>query len=153
MSTSLPRPVTIVFHCGAAALLLAAGVDVVAVAGRHLGIPLLGSLEIVQALILIASSSALVCATVARKHAAVHILVDRVGPASRGWLQRCSALLCVIFLISLAAGSAWIASDLRGAHEQSELLHIPFAPLRVISCVALLMTAAAIGRAMLGRES
>jgi len=36
----------------------------------------------------------------------------------------------------LATGSIWIAHDLRGGHEESELLHIPYAPLRVISIVS-----------------
>ena len=112
-------------------------VDAIAVVGRHLGVPLLGSLEIVQAMILIAASSALVSATRADKHAAVHLLLNRVPAAARPWLQRINALLCAVFMGLLAAGTAWIASDLRNAREQSELLHLPYAPLRLICLAAL----------------
>jgi len=132
------------FYVGAAALLAAMSVDAIAVAGRHLGIPFLGSLELVQALILVAASSAVVCATLAEKHAAVHLLLDRVAPATKLWMRRCNAVLCVLFLAMLAVGTGWIASDLWGAHEQSELLHIPYAPLRLICLTALVLAASAL---------
>jgi TRAP-type transport system small permease protein len=147
-SNSLPsRPPAVagrgpLFYVGACALLGAMAVDAAAVAGRHLGIPLLGSLEIVQALILIASSSALVSATLANKHAAVHLLINRVPPSAKRWLKRLNAMLSVVFLVMLAVGTAWIASDLWNGHEQSELLHIPYAPLRIVCLAALLLAAA-----------
>lgn len=127
-------------------------VDAIAVVGRHLGVPLLGSLEIVQAMILIAASSALVSATRANKHAAVHLLLDRVNPAARSWLYRINALLCMAFLGLLAAGTAWIASDLRDAHEQSELLHISYVPLRMICLAALVLAAVVLLVRNLGRR-
>ena len=46
------------------------------------------------------------------------------------------------FSSRLAVGSIWIAFDLRDGHEQSELLHIPYAPLRVVSIAAVLAVAA-----------
>jgi TRAP-type transport system small permease protein len=122
-------------------LLAATAVDAAAVAGRHLGVPILGSLEIVQALILVASASAVVCATLADKHAAVNLLVNRVSPSARHWMRRVNAILCVLFLLLLACGTGWIASDLWGGHEQSELLHIPYAPLRILCLVALVLAA------------
>jgi TRAP-type C4-dicarboxylate transport system permease small subunit len=131
-----------VFYVGAAGLLFAIGADAVAVLGRHLGIPLLGSIELMQAAILLASSAAIVLATVANKHAVVHLLIDRLSPRRRALMERVHALLSAVFFAALAVGSLWIAYDLRDGHEQSELLRIPYAPLRIISIVAVLAVAA-----------
>jgi TRAP-type transport system small permease protein len=130
------------FYVGAAGLLFAIGADAVAVLGRHLGIPLLGSIELMQAAILLASSAAIVLATVANKHAVVHLLIDRLPPRRRAVMERVHALLSAVFFAALAAGSLWIAYDLRDGHEQSELLRIPYAPLRIVSIVAVLAVAA-----------
>jgi|HubBroStandDraft_5_1064220.scaffolds.fasta_scaffold418548_2 TRAP-type C4-dicarboxylate transport system permease small subunit len=126
------------FYVGAAGLLFAIGADAVAVLGRHLGIPLLGSIELMQAAILLASSAAIVLATVAKKHAVVHLLIDRLSPRRRSIMERVHALLGAVFFAALTVGSVWIAFDLRNGHEQSELLRIPFAPLRIVSIVAVL---------------
>jgi TRAP-type C4-dicarboxylate transport system permease small subunit len=130
------------FYVGAAGLLFAIGADALAVLGRHLGIPLLGSIELMQAAILLASSAAMVMATIARKHAVVHLVVDRLAPRRRSAMERIHALLSAIFFAALAVGSIWIAFDLRDGHEQSELLRIPYAPLRIVSIVAVLSVAA-----------
>ena len=125
------------FYLGAAALLFAVAVDAIAVIGRHIGKPLLGSIELMQAAILIAASAAIVSATMVDKHAVVHLLIDRLSPRMRLIMGRVHAALCAwCFFIALAAGSIWIALDLRGGNEESELLHIPYAPLRVVSIVA-----------------
>jgi TRAP-type transport system small permease protein len=142
------------FYVGAAGLLFAIGADAVAVLGRHLGIPLLGSIELMQAAILLTSSAAMVLATVAKKHAVVHLVVDRLSPRQRIVMERVHALLGAIFFAALAAGSIWIAFDLRNGHEQSELLRIPYAPLRIVSIVAVLAVAAIyMARAFGKRES
>lgn len=130
------------FYVGAAGLLFAIGVDALAVLGRHLGIPLLGSIELMQAAILLASSAAMVMATVAKKHAVVHLLIDRLSPRRRSIMERIHALLSALFFLALGVGSVWIAFDLRNGHEESELLRIPFAPLRIISIVAVSAVAA-----------
>lgn len=134
-------PTNWLFLVGAAGLLLAMATDAIAVVGRHIGRPLLGSIEVVQAAILLASSAAMVSATLAEKHAVVHLLIDRMSPASRALLQRLHALLCVVFFAALGAGSIWIALEMRGGYERSELLGIPFAPLRCISILAVLAVA------------
>ncbi len=130
------------FHLGAAGLLVAVGADGTAVLGRHLGIPLLGSIEVMQAAILLAASAAIVLATAARRHAVVHLLVDRLSPRSRQSMERVHDGLSAVFFLALAVGSIWIAIDLRDGHERSELLRIPYAPLRVVSIVAVLAVAA-----------
>jgi len=111
------------------------------VLGRHLGIPLLGSIELMQAAFLLTSSAAIVLATVANKHAVVHLLIDRLSPRRRAVMQRVHALLSAVFFAALAVGSVWIAYDLRDGHEQSELLRIPYTPLRIVSIVAVLAVA------------
>ena len=134
------------FYIGAAALLCAMAVDSLAVLGRHIGLPLLGSLELVQAAILLASSAALVCATLERRHAAARLLLDRAGPRAHRFLQRFNGVLTLLFFLLLGAGQIWIAADLWYAHEGSELLHIPFAPLRIASIAAILLAAAVVAR-------
>jgi TRAP-type C4-dicarboxylate transport system permease small subunit len=139
---SAPPVATIwLYRLGGFALLFAMATDAVAVLGRHLGIPLLGSIEMVQAAMLVASSTAVVAATLAEKHAVVHLLVGRLRPATQGKLARLHSLLCCVFFAALTYGSVWIALDLHGGHEESELLHIPYAPLRVICILAMLAVA------------
>jgi TRAP-type C4-dicarboxylate transport system permease small subunit len=138
-------------YLGAAALMGAMAIDALAVLGRHIGMPLIGSIELVQAAMLTASSAAIVLATVAEKHAVVHLLIDRLSPRHRAALLRVHAACCAIFFAALAVGGIWIAYDLRDGHEESELLRIPYAPLRVISILAVL-AAASIYAARIGRR-
>jgi TRAP-type C4-dicarboxylate transport system permease small subunit len=127
------------FYLGAAALLFAMGVDTIAVLGRHLGLPLWGSIEMVQAAILVASSSAILSATLARKHVRVRILMDRLKGRSGIWLQRIQDVFSALFFCLLTAGSVWIFLDLRNGYEESEILHIPYAPLRIICIISMLV--------------
>jgi len=83
-----------------------------------------------------------VSATLAEKHAVVHLVIDRLGPGVRAILLRIHAALCMIFFAALTAGSVWIFYDLRDGYEESELLRIPYAPLRAISILAVLSAAA-----------
>jgi len=135
--SNLPRgPEGWLFYLGAAALLFATAVDALAVIGRHIGMPLLGSIELMQAAILIASSAAIVSVTMVDKHAVVHLLIDRLSPRIQRAMSRIHAVLCALFFFALAAGSIWIALDLHGGNEESELLRIPYAPLRVITILS-----------------
>jgi TRAP-type C4-dicarboxylate transport system permease small subunit len=139
--SSARGPQAWLFYLGAVALLFAMAADAIAVLGRHIGMPLLGSIELVQAAMLVASSAAIVSATMAEKHAVVHFLIDRLSPAVRATMYRIHSALSAVFFLALAAGSIWIAFDLRGSDEQSELLQIPYAPLRIISIAAVLAVA------------
>jgi TRAP-type C4-dicarboxylate transport system permease small subunit len=126
------------FYLGAAALLFAMAVEAIAVLGRHIGVPLWGSIELVQAGILVASSTAMFSATLAKKHARVRIITDRVAGSFRVWLHRIQTLFCALFFYALTVGSIWIFLDLRKGHEESEVLHIPYAPLRILCIVVVL---------------
>src|SRR5262245_50415190 len=106
-----PRPqhwlTTLVFLAGSAGLLLAMGLDTAAVLGRVLGRPLLGSIELIQACVVIAASSALVGATLAGSHASVHVITERLAPLRRRALRRFSQLLCALFFAWLLGASIW----------------------------------------------
>jgi TRAP-type transport system small permease protein len=139
-------------YLGGAALLATVVVIATAVVARHLGRTLTGSLELAQATILIASSCSLVAATLAQRHATVHLLVDRVGSRAQALLTWMGHLLGAIFFLLLAAGEIWIASDMWSGHEESELLHIPYAPLRILSIAAVLGAAAVMMTHLVGRR-
>lgn len=116
-------------------------VEGVAVLGRHIGMPLLGALEIIQVCILLMASAAMLSASLNDTHARVHLLTDRLPPGPRRWLLRGTDLLSCLFFVGLAAGSLWLTLDFWNSHEESELLHIPYRPLRVISLLAVVAIA------------
>lgn len=124
---------------GGIGLLFAMAIDAIAVIGRHTGLPLLGSIELVQAGALIAASTGILVATIERTHAVVHILIDRASPRWRPILLGANRLLSALFFLILLAGSVWLAIDLWHGFEESELARLPFKPLRIaviLSCGA-----------------
>ena len=125
---------TVSFIIGSFGLLLAMGADALAVVGRHTGLPFLGSIEIVQAAVVLAAASAMVAATLSRSHATVHIVIERLSPLWRDRFERFADLLSAIFFAVLAAGSIWISAELWGARETTELVGIPLKPLRLVWC-------------------
>jgi TRAP-type C4-dicarboxylate transport system permease small subunit len=131
----------ICFWVGAAGLLIAMAVDALAVVGRHARVPLLGSIEIVQACIVVAASAAMVGATLSRGHAAVHILLERIPFAARRALERFADLMGAVTAALLFAGSIWIVADLWGGHEHTEILRMPVKPLRLFWCASALLMA------------
>ncbi|MEY2854842.1 MAG: hypothetical protein RL030_1974 [Pseudomonadota bacterium] len=114
------------------ALLIAMATDTIAMLGRHLRMPLLGSIEIVQAAVLVASAGALLLATALDAHARVHLLQRRLAAGNRLGFERFNLVAAIGLVILLLAGSLWITIDLWQGHEESELLHIPWKPLRLI---------------------
>lgn len=119
------------------AMLVAVLVDTLAMIGRQIELPLIGSIELVQAAVLIAGSGALIVATLDAAHARVNLLLDRLSDRGRRWLERAHALSAALLFAALLTGSAWIAFDLWNGHEESELLHIPYRPLRIAIVLAL----------------
>ena len=124
------------FYIGAGGLVLAMAVETLAVLGRHVGIPLLGALEIIQACILLMASTAMLSATLNKGHATVTLLTARVGERARDFLHAFAHLLSALFFVGLATGALWLAVESWNDYEQSELLHIPYRPLRIVSLVA-----------------
>jgi TRAP-type transport system small permease protein len=134
------------------ALLVAMLVDTTAMLGRQLHWPLLGAIELVQAAVLFGSAGALLLATLEQAHARVHLLLDRLPTRVQAALARLHALFSLLLFAGLLAGSAWLALDLWNGHEESELLRIPYRPLRValvLTLVALLLDS---GRRVLQRQ-
>jgi hypothetical protein len=43
----------------------------------------------------------------------------------------------VLLFAALLAGTVWIAADLWHGHEESELLRIPYRPLRIVAAASL----------------
>lgn len=128
----------VVVWAGGIALLAATAIDTVAVIGRHVGLPLTGSIELMQAMVLISGSLGLVIATIEQSHVRVRILVDRMSAARRRVADRASDALTFLFCLALLAGSVWISIDLWHAQEQSELLGVPWRLLRLIANFCLL---------------
>ena len=119
------------------ALLVAVAVDVLAMIGRQIQVPLIGSIELVETAVLFAASGGLIIATLDRAHARVNLLLGRLPAIWRARFRRLHALAAVLLFAALLAGSVWIAADLWHGHEESELLQIPYRPLRVAAALTL----------------
>ena len=133
------------------ALLLATATDTLAMLGRHVNLPLIGSIEAVQAAVLIASAGALLMATAFEKHARVHLL-QRLNAGVLRTLDFVHAVAAIAVVLALLAGSAWITMDLWGSHEESELLRIPWFPLRLVVLLMLLSLLVVLVRRLLQRR-
>lgn len=140
---------------GGIPLVLAMLVEFITVVGRHTGFMFLGSIEAVQAAILLSSATAMVLATLARSHAKVRVLLNRSDGRFRKVLTVLNALCGMLFFLALTAGSVWLAIDMWGAHEQSELLALPYFPLRCFVCLSMAVVAVLYARRLLAavRES
>jgi TRAP-type C4-dicarboxylate transport system permease small subunit len=131
-----PVPRGVLFYTGAAGLLAVMLIEVVAVIGRHARLPLLGALEMAQAAIVPAACAAMIIAALAGAHAAVHLVTERLPERTRAWTTRASCLLAGIFFAGLCAGASWLTVEFWNSFEETDVLHIPFRPLRVLVAVA-----------------
>ena len=127
------RAYRIIVWAGGIALLGATAIDTVAVIGRNVGLPLHGSIELVQLAVLLAGSVALLLATIAGSHATVHLVMDRLHGSVRDTARRGNTFLTAVFFGLLLAGSGWIAVDLWHAHEVSEIVGIPWRWMRLFA--------------------
>lgn len=132
---------TLLIVLGGGALLGAMAVDTLAMLGRQIEVPLLGAIEIVQALVLLAASGALIVAALDGAHARVHLLLARLPARWRGRFERAHTLAAAVVYLGLLAGSVIIAVDLWNGAEESELIRIPYRPLRVLVALALAVLA------------
>ena len=122
---------------GAIGLVGAALTDGIAVFGRHVGFGFLGSIEISQSFVCLIASGSILVATLSAGHATVHMVTDRLGERGR---RRLALVADVFFIAAFAlviAGGAWVLSDMWGGAEESELLHIPVTPFRILWLLAL----------------
>jgi TRAP-type C4-dicarboxylate transport system permease small subunit len=137
-----PRLRAIALGTGSTALLLAMATDALAVAGRHLGVSLLGAIEIVEACVVVAAISAIVIATIDGTHARVRILLEQVGDGVAQALERMASLVSAVIFLVLIAGSIWLAADLWNGHEVTEVLGLPLRWFRLFWIAGALVTAA-----------
>ena len=72
---------------GGLALLAAALIDTGAVLARNLMSSLHGSIELIQAAVLIAGALALAIAVASHTYARVHLITERLGPSAKLWLE------------------------------------------------------------------
>jgi TRAP-type C4-dicarboxylate transport system permease small subunit len=143
----LRRLERVAFLVGSAGLLIAMGADALAVLGRHLGVPLLGSIEIVQASVVLVASAAMIAATLRGSHARVHLLLSRLNEAQRCAFERIADAASALVFMIFACGSIWIAAELWQGHELTDLLHIPLRWLRVFwIAISLLIVALLLAR-------
>ena len=126
---------------GGIALLAATAIDTLAVIGRHLGIPVTGSIELMQAAVLVSGALGLMIATIVQSHARVRLFIDRLSPAGQTTADRISDALSLVFFLALFVGSAWISIDLWDAHEKSEILGVPWRLLRLFANACLIIAA------------
>lgn len=122
-------------------LLAAMATEFLAVVARNTGWNIVGSIELVQALILLSSCGAIVIATLSRSHAKVTVLSRLYRGHAGGALRTLLAIASAVFFFALAVGSTWIALDMWHAHERSELLGVPYLPLRAIVSISTLAVA------------
>ena len=132
----MSRPAAAALVVGGLALVAAGAADLAGVAGRHLRLPVVGVIEVVQAFVIIAASASLVAATLARIHATVHVITERLPMPAQLHLARLGALLGAAFFASVCAGSVWLTYEYWGAHEETDLLKIPLQPFRILWCLA-----------------
>ena len=137
---------------GSLGLALAVLTDTVAVIGRHLNIALLGSIEIVQACIVLLSSGAIVAATKYGNHARVRILTNRLNPDLSAKLQYFTAIISTVYSLLMVLGCAWIIWEVWAEHERSEILHIPLVWLRLLLLAALFSVSAYFLSSLFGKS-
>ena len=119
------------------ALLAAVAVDTLAMIGRQIRVPLIGSIEIVQAVVLLAAAGGLIIAALDGAHARVNLLLERMPAVWRERLIRVHSLAAALLFAALLAGTLIIAADLWNGYEESELLRIPYRPLRIATALSL----------------
>ena len=130
---------TVLVWISGGALLIAMVVDTLAMFGRALQFPLIGSIEIIQAVVLLAACGGLIVATLDRAHARVSLVLDRLPSQWRGRFETAFAVAAALLFAALLAGSVWIATDLWNGYEESEILRIPYRPLRLAIALALIV--------------
>ena len=138
---------------GGCALLAATAIDTLAVIGRHIGLPVRGSIELMQAMVLVSGATSIVLATIAGSHARVKIIVDRLQGLPRSIADRASSLMTALFFLLLLCGSLWLAADLWASHEMSEVLGVPWRWMRLFANICLLAGLLITLRQVMGRRS
>lgn len=129
------------FLIGSAGLLIATTTNTLAVLGRHTGLTLLGSIEVVQAATVLLATAAMVLATRSDSHASIRFLTSRVAPPVAHRLRQLTALISLLFCLILLSGCLLVVVAIWNHHERSDLLHIPLRWLRLLLVVSVVLMA------------
>ncbi len=121
--------VKIIGAFGLIAIMLAVSISV---AGRHLGIPVPGSVEIAELLIILVAASSYIYTSINNKHASASFFVDHVSIEVRKYLARLQTLFAIILGAGLSVGNFWLIVDVWSLDEASFLLGIPIVPFRIV---------------------
>lgn len=143
---------SVLLATGAVGLLGAMAADSIAVVGRHVGLPFTGSIELVQAFVVLGASSAIAYASMGATHAVVDLVFHRLSPRGQALAHRLAALLGFLFVGALAFGSAWIAWEYRDAGERTELLGLQVSWLRMFWVACAVIAAVAIVAPLFGKS-
>ncbi|HHX81383.1 MAG TPA: TRAP transporter small permease subunit [Pseudomonadaceae bacterium] len=126
---------------GGLPMLAAVAIEVMAVLGRAITLPLPGSVELVQVLVLISGIMAMIVATLNGSHAKVRLILDRLNTTHANSLLRVNHVLASLFFLLLFIGSAWLLADLWAGFEESEVWQVPYRPLRILAVLGTLLVA------------
>lgn len=136
LTPETPRRRGPLFFIGSAGLLCMMLVEAAAVVGRHIGMPVMGALEIVQFAIVPAACASMLIATLQGAHAAVHMITERMPHIAQDWALRIGSALAGGCFAALTVGSAWLAIEYWNTFEQTEVLDLSLRPLRLLITLA-----------------
>ncbi len=124
---------------GCTALVTTTALIVLSVLGRHTQIPLPGSVEMVEVLIVVIGSTSLLVATYDNTHASAKLFINRMSPTVRIVVEKIGISMAAIFTASLLVGTVWIIADYWATHEVTPLLGIPVIPFRLLFALSLVL--------------
>ncbi|GAB1256387.1 hypothetical protein NBRC116494_08890 [Aurantivibrio plasticivorans] len=139
-STTQFRTMTAIKLAGAITLALTMLLVSASAIGRHFGLPLPGTVEIVEALILVTAAAGILSTTIERAHASAKLITELLPPSTRRFVEVLGLILGIIFCAGLVIGNTWLIYDVWGLQEASHLLGIPIVPLRILFVAALTCT-------------
>jgi len=116
---------------GACALLGTMLLIAISVLGRHLNIPVPGSVEIVEMLILVVAATGILFATTEKSHASAKIFIDRLSPKAKQITEKFGIVLGICICAVICLSNCWLLIDVWHAHEASHLLGLPIVPFRL----------------------
>lgn len=118
-------------NLGAIGLLAVMLLVSLSVVGRHLSIPVPGSIEIAEMLIAVIASASFIFATFQNKHAIARLLIDHVSARTHDILEKLATFFSIVLCFTLSYGSMWLIIDVWNLFEETPLLLIPIVPFRI----------------------
>lgn len=142
----------VIMVAGSIGLVGAAVTDLVAVTGRHAGIPFMGSIEISQAFVIVMAACSIASASLGGSHASVDLVFSRMPPWAQRLATHANGLAAFAFVALLVAASVWISIEHWDTGEQTEFFHIPLRWFRLFWIVMASIAALAFLRGIFVRQ-